>query len=86
MEIMHERALMLGRYIAETGDTVRGAAARYGLAKSTVHSDVARRLRRIDPSLFLAVDAVLQRNKLERHIRGGQATRQKYLSASRSRP
>jgi putative DeoR family transcriptional regulator (stage III sporulation protein D) len=68
----------LGRYIAESKSTVRGAAKKFGVSKSTVHSDVTVRLRKIDPSLFSEVRKVLDVNKEERHIRGGIATREKY--------
>lgn len=73
-----DRAVKLGRYIAESKSTVRGAAKKFGISKSTVHSDVTVRLRKIDPSLFSEVRKVLDINKEERHIRGGIATREKY--------
>jgi putative DeoR family transcriptional regulator (stage III sporulation protein D) len=73
-----DRAVKLGRYIAESKSTVRGAAKKFGVSKSTVHSDVTIRLRKIDPSLFSEVRKVLDINKEERHIRGGIATREKY--------
>ena len=73
-----ERAVLLGQYIVEHGATVRAAAARFGISKSTVHKDVTSRLRRQSPSLFCEVQRVLGRNKAERHLRGGAATRQKY--------
>lgn len=73
-----DRAVKLGRYIAESKSTVRGAAKKFGVSKSTVHSDVTVRLRKIDPSLFSEVRKVLDVNKEERHIRGGIATREKY--------
>ena len=73
-----ERACDLALYIIETDGTVRSAAKAFGVSKSTVHSDVARRLRRIDTALFDSCNAVLQRNKQERHVRGGNATREKY--------
>ncbi len=73
-----DRAIQLGRYIAESKSTVRGAAKKFGVSKSTVHSDVTVRLRKIDPSLFSEVRKVLDINKEERHIRGGIATREKY--------
>ena len=73
-----DRAVKLGRYIAESKSTVRGAAKKFGVSKSTVHSDVTVRLRKIDPSLFSEVRKVLDINKEERHIRGGIATREKY--------
>ena len=77
-----DRAVKLGRYIAESKSTVRGAAKKFGVSKSTVHSDVTIRLRKIDPSLFSEVRKVLDINKEERHIRGGIATREKYRTHS----
>lgn len=59
-------------------DTVRGAAKRYGISKSTVHKDVSERLLKINPSLASEVRIILDENKAERHIRGGQATKLKY--------
>lgn len=79
MEATTERAVMLARYIIETGDTVRGAAQEFGVSKSTVHSDVSKRLRRINPEMWRRCDKVLQHNKEERHLRGGEATREKYI-------
>ena len=74
-----ERAVMLARYIVDTGDTVRGAAREFGVSKSTVHSDVAKRLRKINPALWKKCNKVLQHNKDERHLRGGKATKEKYI-------
>ncbi|MBQ3903869.1 MAG: sporulation transcriptional regulator SpoIIID [Eubacterium sp.] len=75
-----KRCIMLGEYIAENKATVRQAAEVYGISKSTVHIDVTKRLERINPSLAREVFAVLQENKAERHIRGGIATKEKYLA------
>lgn len=74
-----ERAKILGEFIAQTGATVRFAANRFGISKSTVHKDVSKRLKRIDPELFLRVSEILEHNRAERHIRGGMATKKKYL-------
>lgn len=74
-----DRAVVLGQYIVETGATVRQAAAVFNVSKSTVHKDVTDRLERLSPSLHKKVAKVLQKNKDERHIRGGIATREKYL-------
>ena len=74
-----ERAVKLAHYIIESKDTVRGAAKRYGISKSTVHKDLTERLRKINPSLFKEVRIILDENKAERHIRGGMATKIKYL-------
>jgi len=73
-----KRAVLLGAYIAERGATVRAAAAAFGLGKSTVHKDVSVRLRAVNPELYARVKAVLARNKAERHLRGGAATKAKY--------
>ncbi len=73
-----DRAVRLGRYIADSKGTVRSAARKFGVSKSTVHTDITVRLRRIDPALFGRVREVLDINKEERHIRGGIATREKY--------
>jgi len=75
---IEERALEIANYIIENGATVRCAAKRYGISKSTVHKDVAERLTRIEPNVAADVRRVLQRNKEERHIRGGLATHRKY--------
>ncbi len=74
------RAVRLAEYITETGATVRAAAAMFGVSKSTVHKDVSVRLKRQDPSLYREVRTVLEKNLLERHIRGGKATKLKYLA------
>lgn len=75
---IEERAITLAHYIINSKDTVRGAAKKYGISKSTVHKDVSERLLRINPALASEVRAVLDENKAERHIRGGQATKLKY--------
>ena len=73
-----ERAVTLGKYIVDTGATVRVCAKKYGVSKSTVHKDVSDRLRFVDPTLYTDVKAILKKNKAERHIRGGIATKNKY--------
>lgn len=73
------RAVALALYITEHKSTVRAAAAAFGISKSTVHKDVTRNLQRIDRSLYEETQKVLQQNKEERHLRGGEATRRKYL-------
>ncbi len=72
------RARSLALYIIETGATVRGAAQRFGVSKSTVHKDLAERLYVIDRCLYDQARQVLDKNKAERHLRGGEATRRKY--------
>ena len=71
------RCEAVGRYIAETGDTVRGAAKVFGVSKSTIHKDT-RALKNVKYTLYCRVAEVLKTNKQERHIRGGIATRDKY--------
>lgn len=78
---MKSRAIMLGQYILETGATVRAAAKVFGVSKSTVHKDVADRLKYENPALYKEVRKILDINKEERHIRGGIATRNKYKKA-----
>ena len=80
-DLVEERAVELGRYIVTNNATVRAAAKQYGVSKSTVHTDVSRRLASFDPLLHEQVRAVLNQNKAQRHIRGGQATRRKYRAA-----
>ena len=77
-EPLEHRSILLGEYITETGATVRAAAKVFGVSKSTVHKDVTERLCRDDPALYKQVKQVLEKNKSERHIRGGMATRRKY--------
>ena len=72
------RAVVLGEYILDTGATVRATAKVFKVSKSTVHKDVSERLKVEEPELYLQVKAVLEKNKSERHIRGGMATREKY--------
>ena len=73
-----QRAVQLGEYIVAHHATVRGAAQAFGCSKSTVHKDVSTRLRAVSPGLFAQVQAVLARNKAERHLRGGAATRRRW--------
>ena len=75
---MEERAVHLAEYIIEHDSTVRAAAKQFGVSKSTVHKDVTQRLRQADPALWAQARCVLEKNKAERHIRGGIATRIKY--------
>ena len=75
---MEERAAALAQYIIESGATVRAAAQKFGLSKSTVHKDLVDRLPQLHPGLYRQVKEVLDRNKAQRHIRGGAATKEKY--------
>ncbi|MBU5625970.1 sporulation transcriptional regulator SpoIIID [Oscillibacter hominis] len=78
---MEERAERLAQYIIENRATVRAAAQKFGISKSTVHKDISERLPLYNRSLFLQVKEVLEVNKAQRHIRGGMATRKKYKGA-----
>ena len=75
---IEDRAIELAHYIIDSKDTVRGAAKKFGISKSTVHKDVSERLLKINPGLASEVRAILNENKAERHIRGGMATKLKY--------
>ena len=75
---MEERAQELALYIIENKATVRAAARRFGISKSTVHKDLCERLPTINRGLYRQVKEILNENKAERHIRGGIATRRKY--------
>jgi len=77
-EYIEERAIELANYIIEKRTTVRAAAKKFGISKSTVHKDVTERLAKIKPDLAEEVRAILEENKAERHIRGGEATKAKY--------
>ena len=76
-EIVEERAVELGEYIVAHKSTVRAAAKEFGISKSTVHTDVAQRLKKLSPTLYAQVREVLEVNKAQRHIRGGLATKEK---------
>ena len=78
-DYIEERVLELAHYIIETGSTVRSAAARFRISKSKVHKDITERLLEINPALAAEAKESLENNKAERHIRGGLATREKYL-------
>ena len=77
-EYIEERALVVGKYIIEKGSTVRETARTFGVSKSTIHKDVTERLIAINPSMAREVKNILDKNKSERHIRGGLATKLKY--------
>lgn len=82
-DYIEERAVELANYIIENNATVRGAAKVFSLSKSSVHKDVTERLEKIDPPLAARTKQVLERNKAERHIRGGMATKHKYEERAR---
>lgn len=73
-----QRVIDIANYVLTTGDTVRSAAEAFGVSKSTVHKDLTERLYQVNPGLAKQVKLVLENNKAERHLRGGEATRRKY--------
>lgn len=75
---IEERAVRLAEYITENRATVRAAAKKFGVSKSTVHKDITERLETVSPELYAKVRDLLELNKAERHIRGGMATRNKF--------
>ena len=79
MRTLDKRTVILGEYIVDHGSTVRDTAKSFGISKSTVHKDVSKRLKSINPGLYGEVKKVLEHNKAQRHIRGGLATKQKYM-------
>lgn len=84
-EINQERCVILGHYIVENNATVRAAAKQFGISKSTVHQDITTKLEQVNRQLHDEVKAVLDKNKQERHLRGGQATKKKYAEISKKR-
>ena len=76
---IEERAVEIAKYIIDNNATVRQIAKQFGISKSTVHKDVTERLSQVNPTLAREARKVLDVNKSERHIRGGLATREKYL-------
>lgn len=84
-ESNEERCVILGKYIVQNGTTVRATARQFGISKSTVHQDITAKLEKTDKALYDEVKSVLDRNKQERHIRGGEATKRKYQELSKKR-
>jgi putative DeoR family transcriptional regulator (stage III sporulation protein D) len=80
-----ERCEMIARSMIEQNATVRSIALQFGISKSTVHKDLVERLPRIHPGLYADVREILLRNKAERHLRGGEATRRKYLARKKKK-
>ena len=80
-DYIEERVLELAHYIISTNSTVRAAAKKFRVSKSTVHKDVTERLQELNPGLAADVKDVLESNKAERHLRGGMATKEKYMHA-----
>ena len=81
---IEERAVRLAEYITENRATVRAAAKKFGISKSTVHKDITERLESVSPELYTQVRGLLEQNKAERHIRGGMATRDKFKKLRKS--
>ena len=75
-----ERCVLLAMYLVEHKTTVRATAAQFGVSKSTVHKDITRTLRYVNRGLYEEVKTVLEQNKNERHLRGGEATKRKYMA------
>ena len=75
-----DRCVILASYLVENRTTIRATAREFKISKSTVHKDVTQILRRVNPSLYEQVQIILERNKDERHLRGGEATKRKYMS------
>ena len=73
-----ERCVMLAAYLVENRSTVRAVAAHFGISKSTVHKDITQTLKKVNKTLYYEAKSILAQNKQERHLRGGEATRQKY--------
>ncbi len=78
MQELENRARDLAVYMLEHGATVRSTAEAFGVSKSTVHKELTHRLEQCSPGLYAEVRSLLDRNKAERHLRGGMATRRKY--------
>ena len=78
-ENIKDRVLLFAEYINETHNTIRKTADVFGYSKSTVHSDLSKRLGNIDFDLYLKIKEILDKNFAEKHIRGGEATKHKYL-------
>ena len=81
---LKDRCETIAEYVLDSNSTVRAAAKHFGISKSTVHKDLAYKLKAINPSLYAKIKDVLEFNKSERHLRGGEATKRKYLAAKES--
>lgn len=84
-DYIESRVLTLSQYIIEQKATVRSAAKKFGISKSTVHKDISERLVKINPTLAKKVRSILNENKSQRHIRGGLATKHKYEQLQKKR-
>ena len=77
---LKERCEILARYMIDNNETVRGVGAHFGISKSTVHKDITVKLKKVNPNLYNEAKKVLDVNKAQRHLRGGEATKLKYLA------
>ena len=73
-----ERCVVLASYLVENRATVRSVASKFGISKSTVHKDITQSLKKVNKTLYYEAKSVLEQNKKERHLRGGEATKNKY--------
>ena len=80
---IESRAVILAEHIIKTGNTVRDTAKIFGISKSTVHKDVTERLKKSHPETYATVKQIFDKNKAERHLRGGEATRQKFIKTKK---
>ena len=80
-----ERCEALAEYVNDTGATVRTTAHKFGISKSTVHKDITQNLKKINRTLYYQAKIILEQNKKERHLRGGEATKQKYSQINKSK-
>ena len=83
-DLIEKRVIDIANYIIDSKDTVRGAAKKYGVSKSTVYNDITYRLENINKALAQSIRNILDENKAERHIRGGLATRKKYQNIKKT--
>lgn len=81
-----ERTLEEANYILDSKDTIRGTACKFGMSKSTVHIDLSQRLKKIDKKMYEKIKKILEINFNEKHIRGGNSTKNKYLLKSKNLP
>lgn len=81
-----ERCVIMATYLIENRSTVRNVASKFGISKSTVHKDVTQNLKKCNPELFDQVHEILELNKKERHIRGGEATKRKFMASHKETP
>ena len=79
-----DRCVVLASYLIENKTTVRAVASKFGISKSTVHKDITQTLKKINKNLYYEAKSVLEQNKKERHLRGGEATKNKYKAMEKS--